>query len=113
MRSRRSTTLRPLRDGSCLLPLLPPYLFQQLDLARVIEIVRGDTRKNEFITDLAPLRRSCEIARRETLDALAQQPVHLIEQLNIRLPFILRRRLWTCSTDGSLNRDRDASLFRE
>src|SRR5687767_4727122 len=92
---------------------LPPQLFQQLDLARVIQIVRGDTRKNEFITDLAPLRRSCEIARRETLDALAQHPVHLIEQLNIRSPFLLRRGLWTREPVGSLERERAARLSRE
>src|SRR5687768_15092189 len=45
---------------------LPPQLFQQLDLARVIEIVRGDSGEDELVTDLAAPRSSCEIARRET-----------------------------------------------
>ena len=83
--------------------------FEQLNLARVVQVVGGHARYQRPHRHLASRQLAIEIAWTEISDRRAQRPVGLFEQGDVMAPRLERDLFWTGEPVGALERKRTAS----
>src|SRR5688572_7283053 len=77
---------------------------QELDLSRVIDVVRGDARQQREVAHLAASGHAVQVARREIRDRGAERPMGLFEQRDVRSPCLLPRQVAAVEPVGAFER---------